>query len=157
MIRTGTGFDVHRLAAGEELWLCGIRIEHDKGLVGHSDADVGLHATTDALLGAIGQGDIGQHFPPSDSQWKGKESSHFLEHAVGLATEMNAEITSLDLTLICERPKISPHSEAMKTRLADLLQIASDRINIKATTTEGLGFTGRGEGIAAQAIVTVLR
>ena len=154
---TGSGFDVHRLEAGDFMMLCGVRIEAGLRLIGHSDADVGLHAITDALLGAIGEGDIGQHFPPTDDQWKGKDSSHFLEHAASLARNINAEITSLDLTLICERPKVSPYRNAMKSRVADLLNISLDRINIKATTTEGLGFTGRGEGIAAQAIATVLR
>ena len=154
---TGSGFDVHRLEAGDFMMLCGVRVEAGLRLIGHSDADVGLHAITDAVLGAIGEGDIGQHFPPIDDQWKGKDSGHFLKHASNLARDCGAEITALDLTLICERPKVSPYREAMKARVADLLEISPDRINIKATTTEGLGFTGRGEGIAAQAIVTVLR
>ena len=154
-VRIGTGFDVHRLADGEELWLCGIRVEHDKGLAGHSDADVGLHAVVDAILGAVGAGDIGQHFPPSDPQWKGAPSSRFVEHAVKLAGEAGYTIGNIDLTLICEAPKIGPHREAMRARLAELLGVAVGSVSVKATTTEKLGFTGRGEGIAAQASALV--
>jgi len=154
--RIGSGFDVHRLAVGEELWLCGIRIEHDRGLAGHSDADVGLHALVDAILGACGAGDIGQHFPPSDPQWRGAPSSRFVDHAVRLAAERGFAIGNVDLTLICEAPKIGPHREAMRRRLAELLQVGIEAVNVKATTTEGLGFTGRGEGIAAQAVATLV-
>jgi 2-C-methyl-D-erythritol 4-phosphate cytidylyltransferase/2-C-methyl-D-erythritol 2,4-cyclodiphosphate synthase len=156
-IRTGMGYDVHRLAAGEELWLGGIRIEHDKGLAGHSDADVGLHALVDAILGAIGEGDIGSHFPPSDPQWKGASSDRFLSHAVGLAREAGYGIGNVDLTLICEAPKIGPHSGAMRARIAELLGVDIARVSVKATTTERLGFAGRGEGIAAQAIASLIR
>lgn len=156
MIRTGTGFDVHRLAAGEELWLCGIRIEHDRGLAGHSDADVALHAVVDAILGAAGAGDIGQHFPPSDPQWRGAPSSRFVEHAVALAGDRDLQVGNVDLTLICEAPRIGPYREAMRARLAQLLCIGSESVNIKATTTECLGFTGRAEGIAAQAVATLI-
>jgi len=154
--RNGIGFDVHRLVAGEELWLCGIRIEHEKGLAGHSDADVGLHAVVDAILGACGAGDIGQHFPPSDPQWRGAPSSRFVEHAVTLAAERGFVIGNVDLTIICEAPKIGPHREAMRRRLAELLEVGIEAVNVKATTTEGLGFTGRGEGIAAQAAATLV-
>jgi len=149
--RTGTGFDVHRLAEGEALWLCGVRLEHDRGLAGHSDADVALHAVVDAILGAAGAGDIGQHFPPSDPQWRGTPSSRFVEHAVGLARETGYAIGNVDVTIVCEAPKIGPHRDAMRARLAELLGTGIDAVNIKATTTERLGFTGRGEGIAAQA------
>ncbi|OBX20264.1 bifunctional 2-C-methyl-D-erythritol 4-phosphate cytidylyltransferase/2-C-methyl-D-erythritol 2,4-cyclodiphosphate synthase [Erythrobacter sp. QSSC1-22B] len=156
-IRTGMGLDVHQLAAGEELWLGGIRIEHDKGLAGHSDADVGLHALVDAILGAIGAGDIGSHFPPSDPQWKGASSDRFLVHAVGLAHEAGYGIGNVDLTLICEAPKIGPHRAAMQARIAELLGVDIGLVSVKATTTERLGFAGRGEGIAAQAIATLIR
>jgi 2-C-methyl-D-erythritol 4-phosphate cytidylyltransferase/2-C-methyl-D-erythritol 2,4-cyclodiphosphate synthase len=153
--RTGMGFDVHRLAEGEELWLGGIRIAHDKGLAGHSDADVALHAITDAILGAICAGDIGEHFPPSDPQWRGAPSSRFLEHAAALVAERGAQVEHVDLTIICEAPKIGPHRDVMRARIAALLRLAVDRISVKATTTERLGFTGRGEGIAAQAVATI--
>ena len=156
-VRTGMGYDVHRLAVGEELWLGGIRIEHDKGLAGHSDADVGLHAIVDALLGAIGNGDIGSHFPPSDPQWKGASSDRFLTHAAQLVGDAGYAIGNIDLTLICEAPKIGPHREAMRTRIAELLGVDIQTISVKATTTERLGFTGRGEGIAAQAVATIIR
>ncbi|MDE1466763.1 bifunctional 2-C-methyl-D-erythritol 4-phosphate cytidylyltransferase/2-C-methyl-D-erythritol 2,4-cyclodiphosphate synthase [Aurantiacibacter sp. D1-12] len=155
-LRMGTGFDVHRLAEGEELWLCGIKIDHDKGLAGHSDADVGLHAVVDAILGACAQGDIGDHFPPSDPQWKGAPSSRFVEHAVKVAADAGWAVSNVDLTLICEAPKIGPHREAMRTRLAELLGLETNQVNVKATTTEKLGFTGRGEGIAAQAAATLM-
>lgn len=155
-IRIGTGYDVHRLAAGEELWLCGVRIDHDKGLVGHSDADVAIHALVDAILGAIGAGDIGSHFPPSDPKWKGASSDRFLTHAVSLAVKAGYRIGNVDLTVICEAPKIGPHRESMRLRLAELLGTGIDAVSVKATTTEQLGFTGRGEGIAAQAAVTLL-
>ena len=156
-IRTGMGFDVHKLAAGEELWLGGVRIEYDKGLAGHSDADVALHAIVDALLGAIGDGDIGTHFPPSDPQWKGASSDRFLAHAANLVSEAGYSVSNIDLTIICEAPKIGPHRPAMRQRIAELLGVDIGRISVKATTTERLGFTGRGEGIAAQAIATVIR
>ncbi|MBX7540653.1 bifunctional 2-C-methyl-D-erythritol 4-phosphate cytidylyltransferase/2-C-methyl-D-erythritol 2,4-cyclodiphosphate synthase [Qipengyuania sphaerica] len=156
-VRIGTGFDVHKLASGEELWLGGIRIEHDKGLAGHSDADVALHAIVDALLGAIGNGDIGDHFPPSDPQWKGASSDRFLVHAAKLVGEAGYRTGNVDLTIICEAPKIGPHREAMRERIADLLGVDTGAISVKATTTERLGFTGRGEGIAAQAVATVIR
>ena len=153
--RTAMGFDVHRLEAGEELWLGGILVPHDKGLSGHSDADVGLHALTDALLGTIGAGDIGTHFPPSDPQWRGAASYKFLQHAAHLIAERGGIIDFIDLTLICEAPKIGPHREAMRARIAELLALDPDQVSIKATTTEKLGFTGRGEGIAAQAVATI--
>lgn len=156
-LRTGTGFDVHRLAEGEELWLCGVRLDHDKGLAGHSDADVGIHSVVDALLGAVAQGDIGQHFPPSDARWKGAPSGRFLEHAVALVGEAGYRVGNIDLTLICEAPKIGPHREAMRARLAEIAGLDPVQVSVKATTTERLGFTGRGEGIAAQAVATVIR
>jgi 2-C-methyl-D-erythritol 4-phosphate cytidylyltransferase/2-C-methyl-D-erythritol 2,4-cyclodiphosphate synthase len=152
---TGSGFDVHRLAPGDGLHLCGVFIESNLRLVGHSDADAGLHALTDAILGAAGLGDIGDHFPPSDMQWKGADSARFLTHALALAGEAGLAPVHCDVTLICERPKIGPHKAAMKARLAALMGLSPERVNIKATTTEGLGFTGRGEGLAAQAVVTM--
>ena len=155
LTRTGMGFDVHRLVEGEQLWLAGLKLDHDKGLSGHSDADVALHAITDALLGSVGAGDIGDHFPPSDPQWKGASSDRFLAHAGGLVAEAGFAIASIDLTIICEAPKIGPHRDAMRNRIADILQCDPARVSVKATTTERLGFTGRGEGIAAQAIATV--
>ncbi|MBA4046677.1 MAG: bifunctional 2-C-methyl-D-erythritol 4-phosphate cytidylyltransferase/2-C-methyl-D-erythritol 2,4-cyclodiphosphate synthase [Erythrobacter sp.] len=151
--RIGQGYDVHRLELGEELWLCGVQVPHDKGLSGHSDADVALHAITDAVLGAIGAGDIGTHFPPSDPQWRGARSGRFLEHAVSLAQGAGYAVANVDLTLICEAPKIGPHRPAMRAEVARLMGLSESAVSIKATTTEGLGFTGRGEGIAAQAIV----
>ena len=154
--RIGTGFDVHRLAEGHELWLCGLRIEHERGLAGHSDADVALHAVVDAILGAAGRGDIGQHFPPSDPQWRGAPSSRFVEHAVALARQTGFAIGNVDVTIICEAPKIGRHRDAMRTRLAELLGVGIEAVNVKATTTERLGFTGRGEGIAAQAVATLI-
>ena len=155
LVRTGFGFDVHRLASGEELWIGGIQIPYDKGLSGHSDADVALHAITDAVLGAIAQGDIGDHFPPSDPQWKGARSDEFLAFAAKLARSQNCRINNIDLTIICEAPKIGPHRDAMRERIAKILDLDVSRISVKATTTERLGATGRGEGIAAQAIATV--
>ncbi|MBQ0772472.1 MAG: bifunctional 2-C-methyl-D-erythritol 4-phosphate cytidylyltransferase/2-C-methyl-D-erythritol 2,4-cyclodiphosphate synthase [Sphingomonadales bacterium] len=154
-IRTGMGYDVHRLAAGEELWLGGVKIEHVAGLSGHSDADVLLHALTDALLGTIAAGDIGDHFPPSDPQWRGVASARFVEHAAALIAEKGGIIHNVDMTVICEAPKIKPHRETIQRKIAEILSIARDQVSIKATTTEGLGFTGRGEGVAAQAIATV--
>ena len=156
-IRIGTGYDVHRLADGEELWLCGVKLDYPRGLAGHSDADVALHALVDALLGAIGAGDIGSHFPPSDPQWRGASSGQFLTHAVSLARAAGYRIGNVDLTIICEAPKIGPHREAMRARLAQLLECDASAVSVKATTTERLGFTGRGEGIAAQAVATLLR
>ncbi len=153
--RTAMGFDVHRLETGEELWLGGVLIPHDKGLSGHSDADVALHALTDALLGTIAAGDIGTHFPPSDPQWKGADSAQFLQHAAKLIADKHGRIDFVDLTIMCEAPKIGPHRAAMTARIADLLGLTIDRVSVKATTTERLGFTGRGEGIAAQAVATV--
>ena len=153
--RTGLGFDVHRLEAGKALWLCGLKLEYPFGLAGHSDADVALHAVVDALLGAIGEGDIGSHFPPSDRQWKGAPSDLFVAHACKLVAERGGTIEHVDLTIICEEPKIGPHRNAMRERLAELLHVGIDRTSVKATTTEGLGLTGRREGIAAQAIVTI--
>ncbi|RPF70254.1 bifunctional 2-C-methyl-D-erythritol 4-phosphate cytidylyltransferase/2-C-methyl-D-erythritol 2,4-cyclodiphosphate synthase [Aurantiacibacter spongiae] len=155
-VRVGTGYDVHRLAEGEDLWLCGVRIDHDRGLAGHSDADVGLHALVDAILGACAKGDIGRHFPPSDPRWRGAASSAFVEHAVSLAAEAGYAVGNVDLTLICEEPRIGPHREAMCARLAELLQVPAGSVSVKATTTERLGFTGRAEGIAAQAVATLV-
>jgi len=154
---TGQGFDVHRLVDGEEMWLAGVRIDHPKGLSGHSDADVALHALTDALLGALGDGDIGSHFPPSDPQWRGAASHRFVEHARDLIAAAGGIIDHVDLTIICEAPKIGPHREAMRHAIAAMLCIPASRVSVKATTTERLGFTGRGEGIAAQAIATIRR
>lgn len=153
--RVGLGFDVHRFAEGEELWLGGLSIPHGKGLSGHSDADVVLHALTDALLGAIGEGDIGDHFPPSDPQWRGASSSRFVEHARALIERRGGRIDHVDMTVICEAPRIGPHRDAMRRSVAALLRLPLTRVSIKATTTERLGFTGRGEGIAAQAVATV--
>ena len=153
--RTGMGFDVHRLGANAEMWLAGIRIPHDQGLLGHSDADVALHALTDALLGALGDGDIGSHFPPSDPQWRGAASHRFVEYAADRIRAAGGRIDHIDVTLMCEAPKIGPHRDAMRTRVAEMLAIDVNQVSIKATTTEKLGFTGRGEGIAAQAVATV--
>lgn len=156
-VRVGMGYDVHRLVAGEDLWLGGMPIPHPKGLSGHSDADVALHALVDAILGALGEGDIGTHFPPSDPRWKGAASAAFVAHAAALARSAGYAVAHADLTIICESPRIGPHSEAMRARIADLLGTAISAISVKATTTEGLGFTGRGEGIAAQAVATLQR
>ena len=154
-IRTATGFDVHKFCDGSFVTLCGVQVPHDKGLEGHSDADAALHALTDALLGAIGSGDIGLHFPPSDMRWKGADSIIFLKHAVSLVNGLGGKILNADITIICERPKIGAHRLAMSEKLAEVLNISASRISIKATTTEQLGFTGRKEGIAAQACVSV--
>jgi 2-C-methyl-D-erythritol 4-phosphate cytidylyltransferase/2-C-methyl-D-erythritol 2,4-cyclodiphosphate synthase len=156
-VRVGTGYDVHALEEGEELWLCGVRVEHTHGLSGHSDADVAIHALVDALLGAIGAGDIGQHFPPSDPQWKGAASDRFLAHAGTLVAEAGYALGNADVTIICEAPKIGPHRDAMRARLAAILAVDIAAISVKATTTEKLGFTGRREGIAAQAAVSLFR
>jgi 2-C-methyl-D-erythritol 4-phosphate cytidylyltransferase/2-C-methyl-D-erythritol 2,4-cyclodiphosphate synthase len=154
--RTGSGFDVHAFGPGDHVWLGGISIAHERGLQGHSDADVALHALTDALLGAIAAGDIGDHFPPSDPRWKGTPSSLFLEHARELVGAAGGRIVHADITIICEAPRIGPHRDAMRRLVADLLRVPVARISVKATTTERLGFTGRGEGIAAQAVATVM-
>ena len=154
-VRVGSGFDVHRLGPGDGLTLCGVAIAAERGLIGHSDADVALHAITDALLGAAGEGDIGVHFPPSDAAWAGAASDRFVRHAVELIAVRGGAILHLDLTIICEAPKIGPHREAMRQRLADIAGIPVGHVNVKATTTEGLGVTGRGEGIAAQAAATI--
>ena len=154
-IATGTGFDVHRIESGDSLWLCGIEINAGFSLKGHSDADVGLHALTDAIYGALAEGDIGDHFPPTDAKWKGTESHVFLTHAKDRVTARNGEFQHVDVTLICEQPKIKPHREAMRAKIAALLDLPVSRISVKATTTEKLGFTGRGEGIAAQASATI--
>lgn len=153
--RTGYGFDAHRFVPGDHVWLCGVKIAHTMGLEGHSDADAGLHALTDALLGTIGAGDIGQHFPPSDAKWRGAPSAKFLDHAAQLVRDTGGTIMNCDVTLICEAPKIAPHREAMRARIAEILGLDVSRISVKATTTEGMGFTGRGEGLAAQAVATV--
>lgn len=155
LTRVGQGFDAHRWGPGDSVWLCGVEIVHDETLIGHSDADAGLHALTDALLGAIGEGDIGDHFPPTDPQWKGAASDKFLIHAADLVRAKGGVIVNIDVTLICERPKIKPHRAAMRQRLADILSLPLDRVSVKATTTEQMGFTGRGEGLAAQAVVAV--
>lgn len=153
--RTGSGFDVHRWGPGDAVWLCGVEIPHDRTLIGHSDADAGLHALTDAILGAMGDGDIGDHFPPDDPQWKGAASDRFLVHAVERLHARGGRLINVDVTLICERPKVKPHRQAMRERLAGLLALPLDAVSVKATTTEGLGFTGRGEGLAAQAVATI--
>jgi len=154
-VRVGSGFDVHRFGPGAQVMLCGLAVPHRAGLVGHSDADVGLHALTDALLGALGEGDIGAHFPPSDGRWKGQASDLFLRHAASLVAARGGRIAHVDVTILCETPKIGAHREAMRARLADILRIEVGRVSVKATTTERLGFLGRGEGIAAQATATV--
>jgi len=153
--RVGQGYDVHKLGEGDHVWLCGLSVPHTQGLVGHSDADVALHAGTDALLGAFGAGDIGQHFPPSDPQWRGASSDRFLRHAYDLLRARGGELVHLDFTIICERPKVGPHRAAMVASVAKILGVDTHRISVKATTTEGLGFTGRQEGIAAQAVATI--
>lgn len=159
-IRVGQGFDVHPFGPhagdrGDRVWICGVAIPHDKGLLGHSDADVGLHAATDAVLGALAAGDIGMHFPPSDPRWRGAASDRFLRHAADLVEARDGVIAAIDVTIICERPRIGPHRAAMVERVAAILGIDAARVSIKATTTEKLGFTGRGEGIAAQAVATL--
>src|SRR4051812_18286573 len=153
--RTGSGYDVHRLVDGDGVWMCGILIPHNQKLEGHSDADVAMHALTDAILGAIAAQDIGAHFPPSDPQWRGAPSWKFLDHAMKLVARKGGQVTHCDVTIICERPKVGPHRDAMIARLAEIMGIDSARISVKATTTEKLGFTGRNEGIAAQAMATV--
>lgn len=153
--RIGSGFDVHRFEAGDAVRLGGIDIPHDRALAGHSDADVALHALTDALLGAMGDSDIGSHFPPSSPQWKNADSAQFLEHAAALLEARDGHLVNADLTVICQVPRIGPHRDAMRSRIAEILKVDESRISVKATTTEGLGFTGRAEGIAAQASVTI--
>jgi 2-C-methyl-D-erythritol 2,4-cyclodiphosphate synthase len=154
--RIGTGFDVHAMAEGRKMIICGVEVPHEKGLAGHSDADVGIHALCDAIYGALAEGDIGRHFPPSENTWKDADSARFLRHAAGRIAARGGRLANADITIICERPKITPHAPAMRARLAALLGVAESRISVKATTTEQLGFTGRGEGIAAQAVVIVL-
>ena len=154
-IRTGQGFDAHRWGDGDSVWLCGVEIPHDQTLIGHSDADAGLHALTDALLGAAGLGDIGDHFPPGDPQWKGAASDRFLRHAADLIAGRGGRVLNVDVTLICERPKIKPVREAMRRRVAEILGLDVERVSVKATTTEGMGFAGRGEGLAASAVCTI--
>jgi len=154
--RVGTGFDVHVLEVGRPLMLCGVAVPHDMGLAGHSDADVGIHALCDAIYGALAEGDIGRHFPPSQATWKDADSARFLAHAAERIAARGGLLANADVTLICERPKIAPHAATMSARLASILAVDASRISVKATTTEKLGFTGRGEGIAAQAIATVL-
>ena len=154
--RVGNGFDVHRFEPGDHVMLCGVRIPHNRSLAGHSDADVGLHALTDAVLGALGQGDIGDHFPPTDPKWAGASSDRFLAHAASLVPEQGGQLVHVDVTLICERPKIGRYRAAMKARVAEILSLDESCVSVKATTTEGLGFTGRREGIAAQATATVV-
>jgi 2-C-methyl-D-erythritol 4-phosphate cytidylyltransferase/2-C-methyl-D-erythritol 2,4-cyclodiphosphate synthase len=156
-IRLGNGYDVHRFGDGEHVILCGVKVPHDRGLQGHSDADVGMHAVTDALYGAMAEGDIGRHFPPSDPQWKGADSQIFLRHAVELAASKGFQISNIDCTLICETPKIGPHAAAMQLRMGEIMGLQSDRVSIKATTSERLGFTGRKEGIAAIATATLVK
>jgi 2-C-methyl-D-erythritol 4-phosphate cytidylyltransferase / 2-C-methyl-D-erythritol 2,4-cyclodiphosphate synthase len=154
-LRVGQGFDAHRWGEGQTVWLCGVEIAHDQSLIGHSDADAGLHALTDALLGAAGLGDIGDHFPPTDPRWKGAASGQFLAHAVQLIQTKGGRIINVDVTLICERPKIKPHREAMRSKIAEITGLTLDQVSVKATTTEKMGFTGREEGLAAQAICLI--
>ena len=154
--RIGSGYDVHRWGPGGSVWLCGIEVPHDQTLIGHSDADAGLHALTDAILGAIAAGDIGDHFPPTDPRWKGASSDQFLVHAAELTAQRGGRIVNVDVTLICERPKVGPHAAAMQARLAEITGTDPDRISVKATTSERLGFTGREEGIAAIATATLI-
>jgi 2-C-methyl-D-erythritol 4-phosphate cytidylyltransferase / 2-C-methyl-D-erythritol 2,4-cyclodiphosphate synthase len=156
-IRLGNGFDVHAFCEGDHVWLCGVKVPHGKGLLGHSDADVGMHALTDAIYGALAEGDIGRHFPPSDPRWKGAESHIFLRHAAELAAARGFRIANCDVTLICERPKIGPHAEAMRAALATIMAVEVGRVSVKATTSERLGFTGREEGIAAMATATLVQ
>lgn len=156
-IRLGNGYDVHAFTEGDHCWLCGVKVPHSKALLGHSDADVGMHALTDAIYGALAQGDIGRHFPPSDPQWKGAESHIFLRHAIELAEKMGFRLMNCDVTLVCERPKIGPHAEAMRAALAAIMGVDLHRVSVKATTSERLGFTGREEGIAAIATATLVQ
>lgn len=155
IVRIGQGVDAHRWGPGDAVWLCGVEIKHDRTLIGHSDADAGLHALTDAILGAIGDGDIGEHFPPTDPQWKGASSDQFLTYAMERVAGRGGRVLNVDVTLVCEKPKIRPHRDVMRARLAELLDLPLDRVSVKATTTEGMGFTGREEGLLAQAICAV--
>jgi 2-C-methyl-D-erythritol 4-phosphate cytidylyltransferase / 2-C-methyl-D-erythritol 2,4-cyclodiphosphate synthase len=154
-VRTGQGFDVHPFGPGDHIMLCGVKVPHDRALVGHSDADVGLHALTDAILGALGAGDIGLHFPPSDPQWRGAPSHKFLAHAAALCSKAGGRIAHVDVTIVCEAPRVAPNRAAMVRRIAEILALDESRVSVKATTTERLGFTGRGEGIAASAVATL--
>ena len=156
-IRTGNGFDVHAFTPGDQVWLCGVSVPHSHGLLGHSDADVGMHALTDAIYGALAEGDIGRHFPPSDPQWKGAASHIFLRHAMDLVAARGFKLTNCDVTLICERPKIGPHVLDMQSALANIMSVDPGRVSVKATTSERLGFTGREEGIAAMATATLVQ
>lgn len=155
-VRLGNGYDVHKFGPGDHVVLCGVKVPHDQGLVGHSDADVGMHAITDAIYGALAAGDIGRHFPPSDPQWKGADSAVFLRHAVQMARDAGFGISNVDCTLVCEFPKIGPHADAMRAALADIMDLPVEDISVKATTSEKLGFTGRGEGIAALATAALV-
>jgi len=155
VLRVGQGLDAHRFGPGDRVWLCGVAVPHTQALVGHSDADAGLHALTDAILGAIGEGDIGDHFPPTDPRWRAASSDQFLAHAVRLVAERGGRVVNVDVTLVCERPKIKPHRAAMRARLAELLALDTSAVSVKATTLEGMGFTGREEGLAAQAVAMV--
>ena len=156
-VRLGNGYDVHAFCAGDHVWLCGVKVPHGKALLGHSDADVGMHALTDAIYGALAEGDIGRHFPPTDPQWKGAASHIFLAHAVGLARERGYDLGNCDVTLVCERPKIGPHALAMQAELARIMKVDAGRVSVKATTSERLGFTGREEGIAALATAVLVK
>ena len=156
-VRLGNGYDVHAFCEGDHVWLCGVKVPHSRGLLGHSDADVGMHALTDAIYGALAEGDIGRHFPPSDPQWKGAASHIFLSHAVKLATERGYRLGNCDVTLVCERPKIGPHALAMQAELARIMGVDVGRVSVKATTSERLGFTGREEGIAALATAMLVK
>ena len=156
-VRLGNGYDVHRFGPGDHVILCGIEVPHGRGLQGHSDADVGMHAVNDAIYGALAQGDIGQHFPPSDPQWKDAASEIFLRHAVDLAARMGFRISNIDCTLVCEYPKIGPHAAAMRQKMSEIMGLEADRVSIKATTSERLGFTGRKEGIAAIATACLVK
>jgi 2-C-methyl-D-erythritol 4-phosphate cytidylyltransferase/2-C-methyl-D-erythritol 2,4-cyclodiphosphate synthase len=153
--RVGQGYDVHAFAPGDAVWLGGVKIPHDRRLEGHSDADVVLHALADAIYGALGDGDIGSHFPPSDPKWRGAESHIFLSHAAGRVRSRGGVIAHLDVTLICEAPKVGPHRQGMRERIAEIAGVTLDRVGVKATTSEGLGFTGRREGIACMALATI--
>ena len=156
-IRLGNGYDVHRFGPGDHVILCGVKVPHDRGLQGHSDADVGMHAVTDAIYGALARGDIGQHFPPSDPQWKGAASEIFLRHAVELAASLGYVVSNVDCTLVCEQPKIGPHAADMRAEMARIMGLRPDQVSVKATTSERLGFTGRGEGIASIATACLVR
>ncbi len=156
-MRVGNGYDVHAFCEGDHVWLCGVKVPHGRGLLGHSDADVGMHALTDAIYGALAEGDIGRHFPPSDPQWKGAASHIFLSHAVALARSRGYDLGNCDVTLVCERPKIGPHAADMQGELARIMGVDAGRVSVKATTSERLGFTGREEGIAALATATLVR